>query len=73
MKMGSARLAASASRALEVDNREAPKDLTVACRCRGDELIVNVEHEEPLKVLSTLEDLLTCLAPLMKIRDLAEA
>jgi len=44
----------------------------VACTCRGRELIVDVEHEEPLTVLSTLEDILTCLTPLVKLENLTE-
>ncbi|RLF12058.1 MAG: hypothetical protein DRJ98_01775 [Thermoprotei archaeon] len=57
-------LAKAASEALEVDNREAPVDLKVSCRSLGSKLQVTVEHPEPSKVLSTLEDLFTCLKPL---------
>ena len=72
IELGSDRLAQSASRSLEVDNKSAPQGLMVACTCRGRELIVDVEHEEPLTVLSTLEDILTCLTPLVKLENLTE-
>jgi len=71
LKLSSPKIAKAASKALEVDNYEVPKGLKVTCTCRGDELIIKVEHEDPLKVLSTLEDIFTCLQPLMKLNELA--
>jgi hypothetical protein len=44
----------------------------VACAYRGGGLIVDVGHEEPSTVLSTLEDILTCLTPLVKLESLTE-
>jgi len=72
IELGSDRLAQAASRSLEVDNREAPQGLMVACAYRGGGLIVDVGHEEPSTVLSTLEDILTCLTPLVKLESLTE-
>lgn len=71
VRLSSPRVARAASKALEVDNREAPKGLEVSCSYKGRELMVKIEHEEPLKVLSTLEDVFTCLKPLMKLNELA--
>lgn len=70
LNMNSASLAASAARALEVDNRQSPKDVTVSCRAEGDKLIINVTCEKALRTLSTIEDIFTCLMPLMKLNDI---
>ncbi|MEM4700315.1 MAG: KEOPS complex subunit Pcc1 [Candidatus Nezhaarchaeales archaeon] len=68
----SADLALSAARALEVDNRQSPKDVVVTCRAKGDELVINVVCEKPLRALSTIEDVFICLVPLMKLENMLE-
>ena len=72
MELSSEKLAEAASRALDVDNKEAPKELRVACRREGVRLVVEVKHREPLTVLSTIEDLMTCLTPLVKLGELVQ-
>lgn len=66
-------IATSAARALEVDNRQSPKDVTVTCRAKDNELVINLVCEKPLRALSTVEDVFTCLVPLMRLRDVLEA
>gem|GEM_PF-6561416 len=73
VELGSERLAEAASRALDVDNKEAPKELRVTCRREGVKLVVEVEHREPLTVLSTIEDLMACLVPVVGISEVVQA
>ncbi|MCX8204308.1 MAG: KEOPS complex subunit Pcc1 [Candidatus Nezhaarchaeota archaeon] len=70
LRLNSPDLAASAARAIEVDNRQSPKDIVVACEARDNELTISIACEKPLRTLSTIEDLFTCLAPLIRLKDL---
>lgn len=66
-------LAKAASRALEADNVKAPKDLKVSCRNIGSTLYIHIKHQDPSKILSTLNDLLTCLKPLTSLDPFLES
>ncbi len=63
-------LCIAAERALQPDNKVKPPDMELRSLRRGDSLLIEVEGKDLGEVLYAIEDILTCLKPLMGLTKL---
>lgn len=73
LDLGDDRLAEAAVKALAPDNVDRPEGMRIECLHEGGTLVVEVEHDDVGSVLYAVEDVFTCLKPVLGLPKLTSA